>query len=370
MDLAGQTMSKFPFVLRQKRHQSSLGVVLLFAAVAGAGSAEIPKDGGTLRFGLLRDISMLDPFVGTRSIEHYVRSLMFESLTSDRENGVAPRLAESWEISKDGKEYIFRLRKGVRFHPPVNREMTADDIKWAIEYTQDPKSGAYGRSDLEIVDSVEAVDLHRLRVMLKRPSAALLSTLGTLQSFPVVPKGSVKPGEKPSRFPPGTGPYIMQDWKPGQEMRFQKFASYWEKGIPHIDTLLLRPITDNDVRFTSVRTGDLDLAERVPMQYVERMRKGEMGDLRVTFAEYGGQRSLIFNVQKPPFDNVKLRQAISYAIDKEEILRGAYWGIGKMVNQKMAPGSPWYFPVPERQRNIEKAKALLQIGRASCRERV
>jgi peptide/nickel transport system substrate-binding protein len=360
MDMARQTVTVSQDWLMAKVGPVVLAVLSHFAVVCDAGSAEVPKDGGALRFGIFRDISTLNPFVGTRSIEHYVRTLIYESVTADKEKGVLPRLATSWEISKDSRDYTFHLRRGVRFHPPVSREMTAEDIKWSIEHTLDPKSGGYGRPDLEIIESVQVLDPHRLRVTLKRPSAAFLATLGSLQSFPVVPKGSLKPGEKPSRFPSGTGPYIMQEWQPGQEIRLQKFPSYWERGLPHIDTLILRPINDNDVRFTSVRTGDLDLAERVPPQYVERIRKGEMGDLRVTFAEYGGQRSLIFNVQKAPFDNVKLRQAIAYAIDKEEILRGAHWGIGKIVNQKMAPGSPWYFPIPERQRNNEKAKALLR----------
>lgn len=359
MDLGGKMTAFVARGLRRFLCLVCLTSQLVSPLADSARSAETPKDGGTLTFGIFRDISTLNPFVATRSTEHYVRSLIYETLLDDKEKGVSPWLAESWQISKDGREYTFVLRKGVRFHPPESREVTAEDIKWAIDFALDPKSGAYGRSDLQIIESTQVLDSQRLRILLKNPSAAFLSTLGSLQSFPVVPKGSLKPGEKPAQFPPGTGPYIMQEWKPGQEIKFQKFTSYWQKGLPHIDTLILRPVNDNDVRFTSVRAGDLDLAERVPPHYVEKIQKGELGDMRVTFAEYGGQRSLIFNVQKPPFDNVKVRQAIAYAIDKEEILRGAYWGIGKIINQKMPPGSPWYFPMADRRRNIEKAKALL-----------
>jgi peptide/nickel transport system substrate-binding protein len=319
--------------------------------------AEKPKEGGTLRVGIFRDISILNPYVGTRSVEHSVRQLIFEPLLKE-ENGTAkPYIAESWEVSKDGKVYTFRLRKAVRFHN--GKEMNAEDVKWSIEYALDARNGAYGRRDLSFVQTAEVVEPYRIRVTLQDAFAPFLIVLTSLQSFPVMPKGMLSTAERPQVFPPGTGPFQFVEWRPAQQIHLKKFPGYWQKGLPRTDEIVLRPILDDDVRLMALRSGDLDIAERIPAQTVARIQSEQMGKLSVHLARGGGVRALVFNVKTPPFDNVKLRQAIAFAIDKLEILKGAHWGIGTIVNQKQLPDSPWYFPIPERKRDLERVKKLL-----------
>ena len=301
----------------------------------------------------------MNPFVGTFGIEANARSLVFEPLLmADKKRQIRPYLAESWEISGDGRVYTFRLRKGVKFHN--GKELQAEDVKWSIDYVLDPKNGAYGRPDLGLIERCELIDIYRLRVTLSEPSTAFLAVLTGVPSLLIVPKDSLRSAEKPQAYPPGTGPYQFVEWLPGKQLVFRKYVGYWQKGVPRVDGIVMRPLTDDEVRMTSLRSGELDFIERVPPQHVVRIQKGEFKDIRLLFAEAGGLNGFIFNVKRAPFDNVKVRQAVAHAIDKEEILNGAYWGIGKVVNQIGIPGYPWYFEVPDRKRDLGKARQLLQ----------
>jgi peptide/nickel transport system substrate-binding protein len=337
------------------------GVVLPLLIKSSAPAGEVGKHGGTLRFATFKDIVTLNPFQSTRSIDRFVRSLAFESLLATDKNGnVGPSLAETWKISREGKEFTFQL-KSTRFHPPADREMNAEDVKWCVEYALDPKNAAYGRSVLTSIKSVEVLTPHTIRFVLKEPYAPLLANLATIQSFPVVPKNSIPSGASALKdYPPATGPYQMKEWRPGQSQTFKRFSSYWQKGIPYLDEVVLKPTPDENVRLTALRSGDVDLIERVPFQMVDEIRKGRMGDLRLAFANGAGFRRLTFNVQKSPLDQVKLRQAVAYAIDKEEIKNGEFWGLGEITAQKVTKGSEWYVEFEDRKRDLEKAKSLLK----------
>ena len=339
---------------------------ILFALVflcASVFAGESPIAGGTLRVGSQRDLSVLNPFLNTRSFDHNLRTLIYESLLSDIDYKIVPNLAESWQISKDSREYTFNLRKGVVFHD--GKPMTSEDVRWSFEYTMNPKNRAYGRANLPEGLSVETPDPSTVRVRIKEPFAPFLATLASLQSFPIVPSGSLQIGDQPKLFPPGTGPYRFEEWQRGNRILLKQSPHYWKKGIPHIDTIVVRPVPDDEVRFAALRSGDVDLAERIPNQHVDAIRKGKYGDLQIALAEGASMKGVIFNVPAPPFNDVRLRQAFAYAINKEEIIEAAYWGLATAVSQKEKPSSPWYFPVPERKRDLEKARALMKIDRKS-----
>src|SRR5262247_1525141 len=135
-----------------------------------------PKRGGTFTLAVSKELALMNPLVNTSSTESRIRELMFEPLLArDTKGAIQPRLAESWEISKDGKFYTFRLRKGVKFHN--GKELTADDIKFAIDYTLNPKNGAYGLADLDAVERAEVVDRYTLRINLKQHHPLFLTIL-------------------------------------------------------------------------------------------------------------------------------------------------------------------------------------------------
>lgn len=340
-------------------------LLLIFLGVAlglhPAGAAPTPasKSGGTLRFGLSKDIQSINPFQQTSASTKNVGAIAFECLLTADENGVLkPSLAASWEVSKDGLQYTLKLRKGVKFHN--GKEMTAEDVIWSMQYTMDPKNAAYGRASFQSVASLAAPDPLTVRVTSKEPYAPFFARLTTIQAFPVVPKGSVPFGrEKMSLHPPGTGPFVMVDYKPNQLIAFKKFDQYWQKGLPYVQEIIFTPNEDDTVRFTALRTGTFDIIERIPYEQALRVQKGEIKDIVLEPANAAGHRSIMFNTEKPPFDNVKVRQAVAYAVDKAIIIQGMTWGFGIVADQRMLKGSPWYIPLPERRRDLGKAKALL-----------
>jgi peptide/nickel transport system substrate-binding protein len=332
----------------------TFGVFLNVASFAG----EAPVFGGTLRLGSQRDLSTLNPFMRTVAFDHNLRSLIYEPLTMEREGTFASGLAESWEISKDGKEYTFHLRKGVIFHN--GKSMTSEDVRWSLEHAMDPKSRAHGRGNLPEIQAVEASEPSKVRIRLKEPFVPFIPILTTIQTFPVVPSGSLQPGEQQGSFPPGTGPYRFDGWLPGSRITLRKHPNYWQKGIPYIDAIVSRHLPDAEVRFAALRSGDIDVAERVSNHHVDAIGKGKHKGLQIALAEGASMKGVAFNVAAAPFDDVRIRQAFAYAIDKEEIIRAVYWGFGTPVNQKNHPSSPWYFDVPDRKRDIEKARAILK----------
>ena len=217
-----------------------LGVLSL--SVAGqersqAAAQAGPKSGGVLRFGLSRDITNLNPFQRANSINKDVGSLAFECLlTSERNGEIKPALATTWETSKDGLRYTFKLRSGVKFHN--GRDMTVEDIIWSMQYAMDPKNAAYGKEAFLSVSSLAAPEPLTLQVVLREPYVPFLASITGFEAFPVVPKGSVLPRrERMNLYPPGTGPFMMADYKPNQLIAFKKFDGYWQKGVPYLDAI-------------------------------------------------------------------------------------------------------------------------------------
>ncbi len=202
----------------------TLGFLLSWAVES---IADQPKRGGTLTMAIRKDIALMNPLVGTKSVEKAVRGLIFEPLLGLDLNGkIQPNLAERWSISKDGKLYTFKLRKGVKFHN--GQEMKAEDIKFAIDYTLEPRNGAYGLSDLEQVKRVEAPDKYTLKIHLKKASPVFLSLLTSIRAFSAIPKESLEGGVKQlSVFPPGTGPFKFVEWKSKRRIVLVPNENYW-----------------------------------------------------------------------------------------------------------------------------------------------
>jgi len=319
-----------------------------------------PKRGGTLTMAIRKDLTMMNPLVRTMSTDQSIRELIYESLlTLDEQGNLKPRLAESWKISQDGKTYTFHLRKGVKYHN--GQEMTARDAKFAIDYTLNPRNGAYGRSRLTLVKGVEASDKYTLKVTLRDPSTAFLSVLTDIQAFSLIPSESLKDGvAKPDTYPPGTGPFKFVSWKPRQQIVFERNDNYWGQK-PYLDRVVLRPIRNGTVRFTALRSGDVDVVERTPYEWVQQVLAGKIKGINVSKAGTAAYRQIVFNVADPPFDNKKLRLAVIHALNKKEILQAAYYGFGDPADQKYPKGHAWYIEgVPSPQYDPAKAKKLLK----------
>lgn len=339
----------------------ALTLILLLGVGLSAGTAaDKPKRGGTLVFGISKDMVLMNPLVGSSSTERRIRELMFETLVGRDVNGkVHPHLAESWEVSKDGKTYTVNLRQGVKFHD--GRALTAHDVAFSIGYTQNPKNGATGLKALRVLERVEVVGPHRLRLVLKRVSPTFIYSLADAKAFTVVPKDSLPEGvRRTSNFPPGSGPFKFGEWQPKQRIVFERNDDYWGQKA-HVDRVVLRPISDDTVRLTALQAGDIDMTERVPYEWVRQIVEGKLRGIHYVEASNAGSTRLEFNTLDPPFNDKKLRLAVAHAVDRNEVIQAAYFGLGAASAQRYPKGHNWYFEgAPSYPLDLAKAKQLVK----------
>jgi len=335
-------------------------VVLMFSAVSLIHAASAtPKRGGTITFATSKELALMNPLVNTSSTEARIRELMYEPLIAkDVKGALHPRLAESWDISDNLLVYTFKLRRGVKFHNGA--EMTADDIKFAVDYSMNAKNGAYGFKTLDVVARAEVVDKYTFRFTLKESQPLFLMLLSDISTFSAIPKESLKEGDRrPSTFPPGTGPFKFVEWVRGQRLVFARNDNYWGHKA-YVDRVIIKTISENTVRFTALQAGDVDIIERTPNEWVQQVVTGKIQGIGYAKANLAGARVLEFNVYDPPFNNKKLRLAVTYALDRKEILQAAYLGLAEVGDQRFPNGHAWHFDLPSPQYDPNKAKALLK----------
>ncbi|MBM2847025.1 MAG: extracellular solute-binding protein family 5, partial [Bacteroidetes bacterium] len=254
-------------------------------------------------------------FILQRSTNALVRSLIYEGLTEVTPSLEAvPSLAESWTVSKDGKEYTFRLRKGVIFHD--GKEMEAEDVKWSLETILEPKNRAFMRATLSAVAKVEAMDRFLLKLTLKEPFAPLL-TIALSGDTIILPKGSIPAGASLTSPLPGTGPFQFIEWRERNQITLRAHKKYRQRGTPYLDEVIIRPVPSDDVRFLALRSGDVDLIEVVPYPMVNEVKKGKYPEIRLAPAPIAGFRMFKMNVEAPHFSNPKVRRAVALAVDRK-----------------------------------------------------
>lgn len=328
---------------------AALGGVATEAVAQGA-----PRPGGTLRIAVSTAFDSPDPHKYRTVTNFALFSLCTNALTEVGKNfELQPSLAESWQASANGLEYTFNLRQGVKFHN--GQAFSAEDVKWSLERIMNPKTASAQRSDLAVIQSIEALDPHRVRIRLKQPFTPFLTKVATVR-VPILPAASV-PADGTVTRTVGTGPWEMLEWKTNEYVRLRRFKDYWEKGLPYIDELIVRPIADGNVRLTGLRAGDLDLIQDVPSKDVDALRTSK--DLVIYTGPGSWPSYIVFNTRKPPFDDVRVRQAVAHAVDKKALIAGHLWGHAQVTNQPFPKGSPWVLDVKEKELDLAKAKKLL-----------
>ncbi|KKK83443.1 hypothetical protein LCGC14_2793320, partial [marine sediment metagenome] len=339
--------------------------------IAEAKAAGSPVFGGILKIGMNADVVGLDPHVATAQSSHIVLHHVCDGLLAI-DASVTPRanLAERWEILDGGMRYRFYLKRGVTFHN--GSKMTAKDVKYSLERAANPKIAPVAASHLKAMDAVTILDDHSIEVKMKEPFAPFLNVLANELMGPyIIPDGE---GEKQGgkiTSPVGTGPYEFIEHKPDQHVILKKFKDYqslnedepsgfYGKKMAYLDELRFMPITEPSVRVDALTVGDIDFCYYVPGKDIARLQKAKN---TIVHRSASYQFSTInFNCSTPPMNNKKLRQAIAYAINKEEIVAVSQDGFAVIGTDPIPPGHRWRTPTLDKtaEFNLEKAKKLLK----------
>jgi peptide/nickel transport system substrate-binding protein len=331
------------------------GVPQSSASGSAAASGGDAKNGGTLNFQLLRDADAgYDPALGIESTVYTINDSMFDTLLEVQPDGkLVGSLATDWSVSDDELTYTFKIRTGVKFHN--GREMTADDVKYTIDRMKDPATKSPRRSVYALVDSVEAPDATTVVVKLSEPYAPLPAVLADI-SAGIVPKEAAA---DLANHPVGTGPFKFVEWVRDDHLTVEANRDYWREGLPHLDGINYTFNADANARAASLRSGTVDFLWNAPPELHDVLSKDS------SLAIYGGKGTqsfqyMLLNMQKEPFSDVRVRQAIYWALDREEIQQISRPGTTTSVTTGFLPPEHWAGSQETMyQQDYDKAKQLL-----------
>ena len=316
----------------------------------------------TLRIGIAQDPDILDPSIGRTYVGRIVFSAVCDKLFDiDEKLNIVPQLALSYENSADGKEMTIKLRPGVKFHD--GEPLDAEAAKFSIERHMNLPT-SFRKSELASVDHVEVVDPLTIKLVLKTPFAPLITQLTDRSGMMISPKAAKEAGDKFGLHPVCAGPYKFVERVAQDRMVFERFADYWNKDNIFIDRVVFLPIVDATVRLANLKSGGLDLIERVLATDIKDVRSDPR--LVLSTAPELGYQGLTINIANDKSkgalsQSAKVRQALDLSIDREALNQVVFNGEFTPGNQWVSPEHPYYqkaFPV--QKRDVEKAKALLK----------
>jgi len=317
------------------------------------------KRGGTLKAALTGEPDSLDPaksqiYTGAQVYDN-IFSKLVDINPQQQFYGV---LAKSWH-QPDAKTWVFDLKPGVVFHN--GEPFTAADVKYTFERILAPKTGS-GYSPLyTAIARVEVVNPHRVVFHLKTPFGPFLTNLAN--NGEIVNRKAIESSKNPARNPVGTGPFQFVEWVQGDHVTLKRFDRYFEPGKPYLDGVQFKFLPVDQSRIDALRSGDLDWLDAVPLQQLPALQKD--GSLTYVGSKIAGIPDFLsMNVKKPPFNNKALRQAVAWALDKDEIRAVAYFGAGENGSEEVPSVSIWHDGTDPYKGgpNLKKAKALLNAS--------
>lgn len=278
------------------------------------------------------DAGNLDPhFINSNPTSNYIYGKVYEGLVMrDKNNDYQPALATEWK-QQDDLTWEFKLRTGVTFHD--GEPFNASAVKATLDRLLDEKTASPRASVFGMVQEVKVVDDATVQIVLKYPFAALLSILDSMEGSIISPKAIKELGKELAKKPVGTGPFQFESWDQGQEMVLVKNANYWGKQ-PSIEKIVYKVVPEDLTRLAMIQSGEAQVADQVPVTELERIQQSS--DMELMRAEGYGVEFVGFNVQKKPFDDVRVRQAIASAIELDSIISGVYNNVGTKANSSMS----------------------------------
>jgi peptide/nickel transport system substrate-binding protein len=337
------------------RHVTRLLVMLVMLALATSMAASQER-GGTLDAAWQASWESLDPHVASSEATFQILNNVLETLTFfDDDMNLIPWLAESWESSDDLLTWTFNLRDDVTFSN--GRQLTAEDVVWSFERLIDPEVGSGNAFRLGgSGTTIEAVDDFTVQITTETPIATMPASLAANKSVGIMAQESVD-DEGFVAVPIGSGPFVISEVEGTTRLVLDRNDNYWQEGLPYLDQVVITPITDDASRELALQGGQVDWIFTIAPQNLEALQADD--NVVVETAPRLSYDYIGLNLNREPFDDVRVRQAIAYAIDRDVICAFAFFNICEPVQGPTASGTPWYFPYAPYDRDLDRARELL-----------
>jgi len=332
----------------------AVGVLPLGATLANAANTR-PRRGGRLRVAVPSSkAETLDPHAASQEHDIALGRALYDRV-ADFGRDMKPYLTLAEEITPNGAGTVWtiRLKKNVVFHN--GKHLTADDVVYSYRRILNKKLALQATADLPFLKptDVQRVDKHTVRLHLTRPIGDLVTILAA-RGANIIPAGYTN-----FRQPVGTGPFKLKKWLPGQSTTFARFDQYWgDHGRPYLDELVILPVADSATRLNALLAGQVDTIVQVEPTQVGTLKSNKMGLLN---AKSGQWTPMVMALQRPPFTDVRVRQAFRLMVDREQMGTNVLLGYGSIGNDLFSPLDPLYArDLPQRKPDIDKAKFLLK----------
>jgi peptide/nickel transport system substrate-binding protein len=343
----------------------------LVVAAALALAAPLPvlaqKRGGTLTYTYHPEPTAMSTISTTAVPVSLIASKIYESLLEYEGAGMkpVPGLAESWTVSKDQKTYTFKLRSGVAWHD--GKPFSSADVKFSIEKVVTPYHSR-GKTYFGEVEAIDTPDASTVVFRLKQPVPYFIRAFQPSES-PMMPRHGFTDDEiaggrirtaKIMQSPIGTGPFKLKEWKKGSHIILERNAAYWKPGRPYLDQLVLRVLPDGSARAIAVEKGEVDLAPMSGLPPAEIQRLGKLPTLVASQDGNEGLGPIMWlevNNRSKPLADVRVRQAMSLAIDRRKLVDVIWYGQGKPASGPIVSGNPNHFDKSLKSLEYDVAKA-------------
>ena len=330
----------------------------------------------TLIFARGGDSVSLDYASVTDGESSRVTKQIYESLLEFDEDSfeVGPGLAHDWEALDDGLRFIFHLEEGVKFHDGT--DFNADAVKLNFERWADPdheyhfadegysysvygtQFGGFKGDDGHVIEEINVLGDHEVEFVLREKLGSFIQNMGMSYFAFTSPAAFAEHGSAINENPVGTGPFKFVSWAKDDRITLEKNEEYWQEGLPKLDGVIFTVIPDNSARLTALRAGEIDIMDGLSPDDVEIL-EGE-DNVKIFERETNNIGYLGFNMEKEPFDNPLVRQAMSYAVDRESLITTLYAGLAQPAKNIIPPAYMGYNDATEDYAyNPERAMELL-----------
>jgi len=345
----------------------SVGVALAALVALGTAIAAVPAaasspgggGGGVLVAAQSAEPDRFDPHLTSAYASFQVLENVYDTLVQPGDDlTMEPALATEWTVSDDGLTWTFTLREGVTFHN--GRELTADDVVYSFERIRDADVGSAVAYRLAAVDTITAVDPLTVEITVAAPTPNLLTLLGGYKGMAIVASETVDDGSIDTH-PVGTGPFVFESYTAGDGVSLTRNPDYWraDEGLPHLDGVQFVAVPDPTVKLANLQTGEVDWIDGVPPAELESLEATD--EIVIGRVAGGDYHYFALNHAREPFDDVRVRQAIAMAIDRELITEAATFGAATPTQTAIPSSSFWYHDyAPYTAADVDGAAALLE----------